>query len=185
MKFLFIGIYAFWFLSEVILRMLLHSKNKEFKSKDNSTLNLIWVLIFLAIFLAVYASNFNFLITKDITIYYVALLFICIGIILKFAVIADLGKFFTVDVTIKQNHKLKTDGFYKYVRHPSYAVSLLSFIGFGLSFNNWVSLIILVVIISIAFLIRIKTEEKVLIDYFGEEYLNYKKNTKKLIPFIY
>jgi isoprenylcysteine carboxyl methyltransferase (ICMT) family protein YpbQ len=39
--------------------------------------------------------------------------------ILRLAIIATLGQFFTVEVTIKQNHKLKKDGFYKYLRHPS------------------------------------------------------------------
>ncbi|MCF6181646.1 isoprenylcysteine carboxylmethyltransferase family protein [Lutibacter sp.] len=185
MSLIFIIIYTVWFLSEVILSLLLRSKNKGSKNKDNGTLKILWVLILIAIFLAIFVSHFNFPITKNTAIYYVGLLFICTGVIFRFAVIAYLGKFFTVDVTIKENHKLKTDGFYKYVRHPSYAASLLSFIGFGLSYNNWVSLLILVVIISTAFLIRIKTEEKVLINYFGKEYLNYKKSTKKLIPFIY
>jgi protein-S-isoprenylcysteine O-methyltransferase Ste14 len=185
MSLLFVIIYAVWFLSEVILSILMHSKSNDFKSKDSGTLRIIWILIFIAIFLAVYATNFNFSIAKDGIIRYIGLLVICTGVVLRLAVIFALGSFFTVDVTIKENHKLKTNGFYKYIRHPSYAASLLSFIGFGLSYNNWVSLIILVVIISIAFLIRIKTEEKVLINFFGAEYLNYLKNTKKLIPFIY
>jgi protein-S-isoprenylcysteine O-methyltransferase Ste14 len=185
MSLMFIILYTVWFLSEVILSLLLRSKNKGPKSKDNGTLKMLWILIFIAIFLAIFASNFNFPITENAAIYYVGLLFICVGVVLRFLVIIYLGKFFTVDVAIKENHKLKTDGFYKYVRHPSYSASLLSFIGFGLSFNNWISLLILVVIISTAFLIRIKTEEKVLINYFGDAYLNYINNTKKLIPFIF
>jgi len=182
---MFIIIYAIWFLSEVILSRILRSKNNGINSKDNSTLKVIWVFIFIAIFLAVYASNFNFPIFNSAIINYIGLLVIGVGIILRFAVIFNLGKFFTVDVAIDENHKLKTNGFYKYLRHPSYAASLISFIGFGLSYNNWVSLLLLVVIVTSAFLIRIKTEEKVLINYFGEEYSNYIKRTKKLIPFIY
>lgn len=41
------------------------------------------------------------------------------------------GEFFTVQVAIKEDHQLKTDGYYTNVRHPSHTASLLSFIGFG------------------------------------------------------
>jgi len=182
---MFIIIYTIWFLSEVSLSLLLRSKNKDLKNSDKGTLNIIWILIFIAIFLAIYASNFNFPIFNNVVINYIGLLVICIGVILRIAIILSLGKFFTVNVTIKENHKLKTDGFYKYVRHPSYAASLFSFIGFGISLNNWISLLMVFAIILTAFLIRIKTEEKVLINYLGDEYSNYLKRTKKLIPFIY
>ncbi|MEO8852326.1 MAG: isoprenylcysteine carboxylmethyltransferase family protein [Ginsengibacter sp.] len=61
---------------------------------------------------------------------YVGIAIIILGIILRLIAVASLGKFFTVDVTIRQNHRLKKDGIYKYLRHPSYFASLLSFIGF-------------------------------------------------------
>ena len=182
---IFIGVYVVWFLSEIIFNRLLRSKNNNSKGKDKGTLNLIWLFIFIAIFIAVYLTNYSLLIAKNVIISYVGLLIIVIGIVLRIAIIITLGKFFTVDVAISQNHKLKTDGFYKYLRHPSYAASLISFIGFGISLNNWASLLVVFFIILIAFLIRIKTEENVLLNYFGTQYLNYKKNTKKIIPFIY
>jgi protein-S-isoprenylcysteine O-methyltransferase Ste14 len=34
-------------------------------------------------------------------------------------------------------------------------------------------------------LIRIEIEEKMLIETFGEEYIEYQRNTKKIIPYIY
>jgi protein-S-isoprenylcysteine O-methyltransferase Ste14 len=182
---IFIGTYVVWFLSEIIFNRLLRSKNKNSSSKDNGTLKLIWILIFIAIFLAVYLTNFNFLISKSVIISYLGLSIIVAGIILRTIIIISLGKFFTVDVAINKNHKLKTNGFYKYIRHPSYTASLLSFIGFGISLNNWASLLVVITILLIAFLIRIKTEEEVLANYFGMKYLAYKKNTKKIIPFIY
>lgn len=184
-SYLFIIVYVFWFFSEVIFHRIFFSKKEDSKSKDKGTLNVIWVLIFIANFLAVYLTNFNFRIAEGVFISYIGLLIISIGVGLRLAIILSLGKFFTVNVTIKDNHKLKTNGFYKYIRHPSYTASLLSFIGFGISLNNWFSLLVVFTIILIAFLIRIKTEEKVLVNYFGVEYLNYKKSTKKIIPFIY
>jgi protein-S-isoprenylcysteine O-methyltransferase Ste14 len=41
-------------------------------------------------------------------------------------------------------------------------------------------------VMAILFLnLRIRIEEKMLIDAFGEEYKEYQKRTKKLIPFLY
>ena len=116
---------------------------------------------------------------------YVGLALIITGIILRLFVMFSLGPFFTVDVTIRQNHKLIKDGFYKYLRHPSYSASLLSFIGFGLCLNNWASLLVITAAMLTAFINRIKTEEKILIEQFGQEYIAYKKATYALIPFIY
>ena len=119
------------------------------------------------------------------TIRYFGLTLILTSIILRSVVINSLGKYFTVDVTIRQGHQLKKDGFYKYLRHPSYSASLLSFIGFGISLNNWISLIIVVAAILFAFIRRINVEEKALMEHFGKEYTDYKKETYRLIPFIY
>jgi protein-S-isoprenylcysteine O-methyltransferase Ste14 len=99
--------------------------------------------------------------------------------------VTSLGKFFTVNVTILEDHKLKQDGFYKYVRHPSYSASLLSLFGYGVSLNNWISLVIVTTAALTAFLIRIRIEEKTLTEHFGSEYVEYKKKTKRLIPFVY
>ncbi|MGB5647443.1 MAG: isoprenylcysteine carboxylmethyltransferase family protein, partial [Muriicola sp.] len=86
---------------------------------------------------------------------------------------------------IKTDHLLKTDGYYKYVRHPSYTASLLSFIGFGVSLNHWFSVALAGGMALIAFIIRISIEEKALLSHFGEAYTDYRKKTKALIPFIY
>ena len=100
-------------------------------------------------------------------------------------IIRSLGKYFTVDVTIRQDHQIKKEGFYKFLRHPSYAFSLLTSLGFGLYLNNWLSLIFAFVPPFLAFSYRIKIEEQALVEKFGDEYTEYRKSTNKMIPFIY
>lgn len=178
--------YSIWFLSEILINRFLRSKKTDKQHADKGSVYLIWIIIIVSNFTAVVVSNkYYFPILKDSNIVYIGLLLIFIGIILRLTIIATLGQFFTVDVTIKQNHKLKKDEFYKYLRHPSYSASLLSFIGFGITLNNWISLTLVTILILIAFIIRIKIEERILIEHFGSEYLDYKKNTKGIIPFIY
>ena len=104
---------------------------------------------------------------------------------LRFISVFTLGKMFTVDVTIRENHQIKTDGVYRYIRHPSYTGSLLSFTGLGLNWNNWLSLITLFVLITISFIYRIRVEEKLLTGQFGSKYLDYMKKTYRLLPWIY
>nr|WP_312902037.1 isoprenylcysteine carboxylmethyltransferase family protein [Chryseobacterium taichungense] len=71
------------------------------------------------------------------------------------------------------------------IRHPSYAFSLVTSLGLGLYLNNWLSLLLAFIIPFIAFSYRITIEERTLIEQFGDEYLEYRKKTKKLIPFVY
>jgi protein-S-isoprenylcysteine O-methyltransferase Ste14 len=112
-------------------------------------------------------------------------LIILAGMVFRFMAILSLGKMFTVDVTIRDNHLIKKDGLYKTLRHPSYTGMILSFIGFGISLNNWISLIIIIVLVVPAMLYRIKIEEKLLIDHFGSDYVEYAKKTYRLVPWIY
>jgi len=177
---------AAWFLTEFLYKNILKSGKEDRKNKDKSTLNLLWLAIPFSIVTSVIISyNTYFPIADDIWILYLGELFILIGILVRYIIIRSLGKYFTVDVTIRQDHKIKKEGFYKYLRHPSYAFSLLTSLGLGLYLNNWLSLIFAFVPPFLAFAYRIKIEEQALVEQFGEEYLEYRKNTRKLIPFIY
>jgi protein-S-isoprenylcysteine O-methyltransferase Ste14 len=57
--------------------------------------------------------------------------------------------------------------------------------GFSVTMSSLVSFFVLVVPVFVAVLYRIGVEEKILINEFGDSYLKYTGNTKKLIPGIY
>ncbi|KAJ7741515.1 hypothetical protein DFH07DRAFT_52714 [Mycena maculata] len=59
---------------------------------------------------------------------------VILGTYIRLACFRTLKEFFTFELTIHPNHKLITDGFYGYVRHPAYTGSLL--ITAGLSFSH-------------------------------------------------
>ncbi|MCA1638381.1 MAG: isoprenylcysteine carboxylmethyltransferase family protein, partial [Acidobacteria bacterium] len=65
------------------------------------------------------------------------LLSLLAGIIIRWTAIYSLGKYFTVTVLIKTDHRLIRSGLYKHLRHPAYAGTLLAHLGLGLSFSNW------------------------------------------------
>ena len=108
-----------------------------------------------------------------------------IGIILRLFTVFSLKSYFNANVAIHHDHKLKTDGIFKKIRHPSYSGSLVTFLGLGLTLGNWFSLLIVFAPVLCVFLYRINIEEKALMDNFKEEYTDYQNRTKKLVPFIY
>jgi protein-S-isoprenylcysteine O-methyltransferase Ste14 len=183
---IFAIIWSIWFISEILLNRLLHSKNDDKQNLDMGSLRIIWITIGIANSLGILSAIFIKLpISNYFLIPYLGLFLIACGIILRFISIHALGKFFTVDVTIRKDHKIKKDGIYRLIRHPSYTGSLVSFLGFGLSLNNLLSLVIIFIPVCFAMLHRIKIEEKFLIDQFGIEYTDYMKKTCRLIPWIY
>lgn len=181
---IFIIVWLIWFLSEILLNRLFRSKT-EIK-EDRGSLKIIWLAITASIILGVFFAVFTkFKISNFGILQYFGLLLILLGMILRFFAVFTLGRFFTVDVSLNYNHKLKKDGFYRIIRHPSYTGSLISFFGFGLSLNNWISLIVIILLVFPSFLYRIKVEENFLLKHFGEEFLNYKQKTYFLIPWLY
>lgn len=186
MEILFWIVYITWFGSEIILNRVLRSTATDKQNQDKHSLSLIWITIVIVITIGVFiAPRTPTFIYLNPLFQYAGIALILLGIFLRIAAVLSLGKYFTVDVTIRQGHQLKKDGMYAYIRHPSYAASLLSFIGFGVVLNNWLSLLLIIIAILIVFFRRINIEESVLLHQFGEEYQQYKSKTKRMIPFFY
>jgi protein-S-isoprenylcysteine O-methyltransferase Ste14 len=76
--------------------------------------------------------------------------------------------------------KLVTWGPFKYVRHPSYLGYLLMFMGLPLLLFNLTTLVPLIAIPGYASLA--KYEEQLLIQRFGDEYVEYQKKTGRFTP---
>jgi protein-S-isoprenylcysteine O-methyltransferase Ste14 len=113
----------------------------------------------------------------------VGLIFCALG--LGFAVWArrHLGNNWNGEPSIQEHHELVTSGPYHYVRHPIYSGMLLALTGSTL-LGSLVWLITLIASFAIL-IMRIKIEEDFMIKIFPDQYSEYKKHTKALIPFIW
>lgn len=176
-----------WLLSEIILARARHTQTKDSKKWDKSSLAYLWITIIFATFIGVFLgiNGIGYVAVKAHFIPTVGIFLIILGLIIRWTAILTLKKYFTVNVTIFENHQIVKKGIYKFIRHPGYAGSLLSFLGLGVSFSNWLSTVVIFIPILAAFIYRIRVEEKALLEALGEEYLNYSKVTKRLIPKIY
>jgi protein-S-isoprenylcysteine O-methyltransferase Ste14 len=74
-------------------------------------------------------------------------------------------------------------GPYKFIRHPMYLAVILFCLSIVLEFFNPFRLFIFIILTG-TLLYKIEFEEKLLIENF-DKYSEYRKKTKKLIPFIY
>lgn len=107
------------------------------------------------------------------------------GTVLRRAAIKELWSYFTVNVSIAEGQRIVRRGLYKRVRHPSYTGLLLRYLGLGLAFANWLSAALIFLPLLCATVYRIRVEEEALKRHFGEEYIDYCRATRRLIPGVY
>lgn len=89
-----------------------------------------------------------------------------------------------IQKTKKVNHVLVTWGIYSISRHPSYFGFLLWEIGIQVMCGNVLCFFAFGYILFKFFKARIPYEEELLIEFFGYEYLKYRRKVPILIPFI-
>ena len=87
-------------------------------------------------------------------------------------------------LVIKEDHQLITHGIYRFIRHPIYLGATIGLMGVAVYASSLYGLLALSALIPV-FLNRIRMEERLLIDEFGDAYRTYKEDTSKLIPFVY
>ncbi len=97
---------------------------------------------------------------------------------------AHLGRLLSVQVAIQPEHRLVTDGPYRFLRHPRYAGILLFLSGFALLYRSWPALC-LVVLALLVLLWRIADEEALMREQFGAEWDDYARRTPRLVPGLY
>jgi protein-S-isoprenylcysteine O-methyltransferase Ste14 len=104
---------------------------------------------------------------------YITLCLSIVCAILWFVARWQLGDSFSVDA---QARHLVTRGLYSKIRHPIYLFGTLAFLFIVLALQGWPGLVIWVVVILIQ-AARIKREERVMAETFGEEYKAYRSGT--------
>lgn len=93
-----------------------------------------------------------------------------------------LGKNWSLMLELMKNHELVTSGPYKYVRHPMYASIYLTHVGFLILTSNWLVGVLFLAPFTILYIVRVRSEEQMMLERFGEKYQNYMKRTGRLFP---
>ena len=94
---------------------------------------------------------------------------------------ASLGKEWSPQLQLREEHHLVTTGPYARVRHPLYTAMLGVGTAFALVTANWV-FVLLAVAMFAGLVARIPLEEQMMLEQFGEEYKAYTQRTGRFLP---
>ena len=95
-----------------------------------------------------------------------------------------LGRFYTRTLKVTEKQSIVRAGPYRLIRHPGYLGSILMWAGVAASTQNWIVLVVVLVVMFGVYIYRIQTEEKMLMSAYAD-YVEYRKQTWRLIPLIY
>jgi protein-S-isoprenylcysteine O-methyltransferase Ste14 len=95
---------------------------------------------------------------------------------------ADLGLNWSPSLEIREKHELITRGIYGVIRHPMYASQWLLVIAQPLLLQNWIAGFLNFLVFIPFYLLRVKAEERMMLDSFGIQYQEYMKKTGGVLP---
>ena len=87
-------------------------------------------------------------------------------------------------IGLKKGHTLVRSGPYAIVRHPIYTGVGFGMVGSVIALENAFGIVVLVGVLLMLFF-RMDDEEKIMVEKFGKEYLEYEKEVRRFVPFLY
>jgi protein-S-isoprenylcysteine O-methyltransferase Ste14 len=96
---------------------------------------------------------------------------------------STLGRNWSANVTVKEDHSLVQRGPYRVVRHPIYAGGLLAMLGTAVVYGE-AGCFVAVVLAFAGWWLKARIEEEFMVRQFGEDYRRYQRSVKRLIPFV-
>ncbi len=175
--------FAYWFISSLF--------NRSSAARKEPLLSRILYLALLGLAIALIAFDplilgplLGRLYPEGIAVGLVGLVITLAG--LGFAIWAriHLGRYWSARVALSPDHQLIQTGPYHIVRNPIYSGGLLAIIGTAIVIGE-VKAFLAIALALIAFLRKIWVEEKWLRERFGQQYVDYQKKVKGLIPYIW
>jgi protein-S-isoprenylcysteine O-methyltransferase Ste14 len=148
-------------------------------------LTIAWIAFFLPL-IWIATSVFAF---ADYPLHWIPLvtgsLCLVFGLWLFYRSHVDLGANWSITLELREKHQLITHGVYRRVRHPMYLALLIYSVGQALVLPNWlvgpsygIAMLLLIVL-------RLKREERMMLEAFGQEYEAYMATTKRLVPSVW
>jgi len=178
---------AGFFLVEHFVRKGADTKNMERTDRDKGSTTFVSFAM---------GTTFVLLVASPLCIYWHIALLDCLwlsivglalgagGLAVRYVAFTTLGRFFSRVLREAEGHTLVKSGIYRFIRHPGYLSDFMIFIGVALALGNLILIIAVPVLFIPAYLYRIHVEEQMLIGIFGDQYIEYQKTSKRLIPFI-
>jgi protein-S-isoprenylcysteine O-methyltransferase Ste14 len=186
-----VGVWAslfwLWAASELVLGFATRTKADGGGLSDRGSLRVLWITNIAAITVGTWvgAANRSTWLPHRAALLDAAVAMIIVGLAIRWTAILVLGRAFSVNVAIRTGQQLRTDGLYRWVRHPSYSGFLFILAAVAVATRSWLGAVLVVIPCLVALSYRIRVEEAALSSAFGPEYIAYCERTKRLIPGLY
>ena len=104
------------------------------------------------------------------------------GLLLALGARMQLGRFGTPHLAVFQDHEIVRNGLYRHIRHPIYTGGIISRQAWAIVFGAPIVLILGAAADVLLMSWRIKSEETMMLERFGDRYRSYMAETYRLFP---
>lgn len=176
-----------WLVAEAVIAIAMRTRRTGGSPQDRGSQLLLWVVITIAMMTPDWVQKLAPwpIFGAALWLRPLSLAILILGLVIRIVAIVTLGKAFSVNVAIRNEQKVQRSGLYRFVRHPSYLGMEICFLAVGIHSRNWADLVYILGLPTLALLYRIHVEEAALNRAFGEEYADYSRVTKRLIPGVF
>jgi protein-S-isoprenylcysteine O-methyltransferase Ste14 len=112
----------------------------------------------------------------------VALAAAAAGLVLRVWSMRVLGTAYSRTLRIGERQGLVEIGPYRRVRHPGYTGSIVALSAANLATGSWLAGLVALIVLVVAYRLRIAAEERMLVAAFGPTYADYQQRTGRLFP---
>jgi protein-S-isoprenylcysteine O-methyltransferase Ste14 len=113
------------------------------------------------------------------------LMLILLSLVLRIWTRLHIRGLYSGHVEVQTGHHLVQSGPYRFVRHPGYTGFLLMVLGVAIGYSSLIGLAAVPVLLLPGLAYRMRVEEHLLTEQFGNDYRSYIRKSKKLIPGIW
>ena len=107
------------------------------------------------------------------------------GFVIRVWSMRVLGRFYTRTLVTTGDQQVVRAGPYQLVRHPGYLGSILVWTGAAVTSGNLLCIVLVTALLAVAYTRRIRVEERMLLDTLGEPYAAYRRESWRLVPFVF
>jgi len=181
---LFTALYLIFFTATLYLRVLIRKKTLT-AEKIPGKVEADWTskYIFYGYFIILFGALTEYFIapkTPNAAISLAGLILYISGIAGRQWAWKSLGKYWSVNIEIRENHEIIKKGPYKYIRHPNTLFHVFEMLGITLIPNSFYSLAVFILGYLPVWIYRTITEEKIMAREIGARYEEYKKTVGQI-----
>jgi protein-S-isoprenylcysteine O-methyltransferase Ste14 len=162
-----------------------YHRGRRIVKRQRSAVDTLTMLLFFVVFARLVAQRIGSLANVPAAVKWPALgagtALVLLGCLVNIAGRHQLGAIWADQVTLYQEHQLRLDGWFRWVRHPLYASTIWMFLGASLAYLNYAALGATCLIFIPAMHYRASQEERLLQEHFPE-YLQYQRQTGRFFP---